>query len=298
MPRSAVISAASANSGSSNAKSRAALMSVCGIALLSSPARITELDSPHREVYHRSIARPCLLATRGTLDSTMEIPFTVNALELTEVIPFGGKLTAREAGYELSFYFPGPDLRYNGTFLKINDAMFPQYIAAWEVNWRNYQSMRRTLPSITFTTEGELGMQIDACGVRLYTLSVTTDEELATMLGVFKSALARGKELQSNICTRVGRPLIPDDRKLALFARFKAGDSMGRSTNPAVVFELRDALALVRSKFRFEINSCRHHVRNWFGNAAAEEFMADVRRHGLDVFCEQADFVITWRGRC
>lgn len=227
----------------------------------------------------------------------MEISFTVNTLELTELVPLGGKLTACEAGYELSFYFPGPDLRYNGTLLKIDGALLQQYIAAWETNWRNYQAMRRTLPSLAFTVEGELGMKMDASGVRLYTLSVTTDDELSFMLSVFENALARGKELQSDICIRVGRPLIPDDRKLALFARFKAGDSMGRSTNPAVVFELRDALALVRSKFRYDINSCRHHVRNWFGNAAAEEFMADVRRHGLDVFCEQADFVITWRGR-
>ena len=221
----------------------------------------------------------------------------MTALELTELVPFGGKLTAREAGFELSFYFPGPDLRYNGTFLKIDGALLPQYIAAWEDNWRNYQAMCKDLPSIAFTTEGELAMKIDASGVSLYKLSVTTDAGLASMLSVFEGALVRGKELQSEICIRVGRPLIPDDRKLALFARFKAGDSMGRSTNPAVVFELRDALALVRSKFQFEINSCRHHVQNWFGKAAAEEFMADVRRHGLDVFCEQADFVITWRGR-
>ena len=56
---------------------------------------------------------------------------------------------------------------------------------------------------------------------------------------------------------------------------------MGCSINKAVVLELGAALALVRSKFRFEINSCRYHVRDWFGKAAAEDFMADVRRHGI-----------------
>jgi hypothetical protein len=25
--------------------------------------------------------------------------------------------------------------------------------------------------------------------------------------------------------------------------------------------------------------------------------MEDIRMHGLEVFCEQADFVITWQGR-
>ena len=72
---------------------------------------------------------------------------------------------------------------------------------------------------------------------------------------------------------------------------------LGTSTNPAVVRELNQALALVRSKFKIEINSCRHHVSNWFGKQGAAELMEDIRGHGLDVFCEQADFVITWNER-
>ena len=221
----------------------------------------------------------------------------MKALELKETFPFGGTLIVREAGFEVLFYFPGPDRRYNGTFLKIEDAILPQYIAAWTENWRTFQTMCETMPGRSFSADGLLGMRIDLNGVRLQKLCVTSRSELDAMLQVFQRALFRGKELQHEICQRVGRPPIPEDEKLSLFARFKAGESLGRSTNSSVAHELQAALVLVRSKLSSDVKSCRHKVRNWFGRAAAEEFMADIRLHGLDVFNEQADFVITWRGR-
>jgi hypothetical protein len=85
------------------------------------------------------------------------------------------------------------------------------------------------------------------------------------------------------------------DEKRVAFAMFKDGKRLGVSKNPAVTHELGQALSLVRSKFPVEITSCRYHVKNWFGKQAAHELMEDLRRHGLEVFCEQADFVISWR---
>lgn len=221
----------------------------------------------------------------------------VTALELKQSLPFGGTITAWESGFELLFYFPGPDLRYNGKFLKIEGSILHQYIAAWKENWHTFQVMCETMPGRSFAANGILGMRIDLNGVRLHTLSVTSDRELEIVLEVFQRALLCGKEMQHEICQRVGRPLIPENQKLLLFARFKAGESLGRSTNSSVVHELQEALALVRSKFSGDVKSCRHKVRDWFGRTAAEGFMTDIRLHGLDVFNEQADFVITWRGR-
>lgn len=43
--------------------------------------------------------------------------------------------------------------------------------------------------------------------------------------------------------------------------------------------------------------SVKNHVSHWFGKQAAQDFMEDVRRHGLEVFCEQATFIISWSGR-
>lgn len=221
----------------------------------------------------------------------------MKALELSEPSAFGGRLNVRDGGFDLTFYFPGPDLRYNGTLLKIDSAMFHQYLTAWEENWRTYQTLRQSMPSMSFAAEGTMGMRIDTGGVSLRKLRVTSEAELAAMLEGFHRAHARGTELQSGILKQLGRTGASMEEKLDSFARFKAGQTFGRSSNPAVIQELRVALDLVRSKFRVDIHSCRHHVRNWFGRQAAEELMADIRAHGLDVFNEQADFVISWRGR-
>jgi len=230
-------------------------------------------------------------------DRFEERSLSFTALELKESFPHGGTLIAREAGFELLFYFPGPDLRYNGTFLKIEGALLHQYIEAWHENWLTFKEMYMTMPDVSFAATGTHGMRINISGIRLQGLLVASDDELGAMVAVFQRALERGKELQHEICQRVGRPLIADVEKLAYFDRFKSGESLARSTNPAVVRELGEALGLVRSKLQGDVQGCRHKVRNWFGRAAAEEFMADVRLHGLDVFNEQADFVISWRGR-
>jgi hypothetical protein len=210
---------------------------------------------------------------------------------------FGGTLTARESGFDLTYYFPGPDRRYNGTILRIDASMLQQYVAAWEENWRTYRVLRASMPSLCFSAEGKFGMRVDAAGVRLHKLRVSNDAELDAMLNMLRQAKKRGSELQRDILARLGRVEMPFDERQARFTRFKSGERLGQCTNPAVVQELERALKLVRSKFKVEINSCRHHVSNWFGKQAAQEFMEDIRRHGLDVFCEQADFVITWMGR-
>lgn len=222
---------------------------------------------------------------------------TVNALELSDIVAHGGRVAATESGWSLSYYFPGPDRRYNGTFLKIDQFMLPRYLDAWSNNWRLYLRLREGPKDISFAAQGELGMRLGAGGVYLYTLSVTSENELEEMLESLRFASARGTALHEEVLRQVGRTEMSLDEKKERFARFKAGELLGTSNNPAVVRELNQALVLVRSKFKIEINSCRYHVSNWFGKLAAAEFMEDIRRHGLDVFCEQADFVITWNGR-
>lgn len=221
----------------------------------------------------------------------------MNDLELSESLAFGGKLTARESGFDLTYYFPGPDRRYHGTFLKIDANMFYQYIEGWKENWRTYRMLCASTPAVSFSAQGVLGMRIDNGGVRLHNLRVTSDAELDAMLDMLQNAQIRGAELQREIMARLGRTEMPFEERLERFARFKAGESLGKCNNPDVLRELGLALALVRSKFSVGTYSCKHHVRNWFGKQAAQDFMDDMRRHGLDIFCEQATFTITWRGR-
>lgn len=221
----------------------------------------------------------------------------VNSLQLSEAAAYGGRLTASESGWDVTFHFPGPDRRWNGTILKIDSTMLQQYIEAWKSNWLAYCSLSASSDGVAFSSDGALGMKVGTGGVRLYALTVASERELAAMLESLRFAISRGAELRQEILRRVGRIELALDVKLERFVRFKAGESFATSANPDVLRELSQALLLVRSKFEIEITSCRHYGRNWFGKQAADELMEDVRRHGLDVFCEQADFVISWNGR-
>jgi len=220
---------------------------------------------------------------------------SLDALELSETLAFKGKLTAREAGFDLTYYFPGPDRRYNGTILKIDSSMLEQYITAWQDNWHMYHTLRASVQSASFSAQGTLGMTIDSRGVQLYQLRVESDSELGIMLDTLRHAQMRGAALRLDILGRLGRTEMSADEKIMRFTRFVNGEDMSVCTNPLVSKELTIALLLVRSKLKIGINSCRHHVSNWFGKQAAQDFMEDVRRHGLEVFCEQATFIISWQ---
>lgn len=226
-----------------------------------------------------------------------ELFLSLDALELSETLAFKGILTAREAGFDLTYYFPGPDRRYNGTILKIDSSMLEQYITAWQDNWHMYRILSASVQSASFSAQGTLGMTISSRGVQLYQLRVESDSELCIMLDNLRYAQMRGAALRQDILGRLGRTEMSADEKLMRFARFMNGEDMSVCTNPLVGKELGIALLLVRSKLKIGINSCRHHVSNWFGKQAAQDFMEDVRRHGLEVFCEQATFIISWSRR-
>lgn len=222
---------------------------------------------------------------------------SIDALELSETLAFGGRLTARESGFDLTYYFPGPDRRYNGTILKIDSSMLEQYITAWQDNWSMYQTLSASVQSTSFSASGKLGMTVDSRGVQLYKLRVNSESELFAMLDTLRHAQIRGTALRLDILSRLGRTEMSADEKLNRFARFKNGEDLRICANPDVDRELTSALLIVRSKIKIGINSCRHHVSNWFGKQASQDFMEDIRRHGLDVFCEQATFIISWPGR-
>jgi len=221
-----------------------------------------------------------------------------NGLIFTEKLPDGGKLTVSAEDWDLSYYFPGPDRRYNGTILKIPSSMIHQYVHAWTENWKKFVLLKKSNLGGNFSVGGTLGMDISSSkGVFLHTLAISTDEELERALRNLAYVESRAAELKAEIYQKLGLELISVETNLVNFSNFKAGMKLGISTNPAVIREVEKALELVRLKMKVPINSCRHTVSPWFGKQGAVEFMADIRKNGLDVFCEQASFTITWKGR-
>jgi hypothetical protein len=218
-------------------------------------------------------------------------------IELSEVVAFGGRLSAREDGFDLTYFASCSVPGRRPVAFKIDSSMFQAYIAALADNWRTYVTLRSSMPAVPFCVEGKLGMQIESEGVRFYVVHLRTVEDLETVSNMLRDARARGAQLHKEVLARLGRIAMPLEEKRLCFARFKDGAELGVSTNHAVVCERNQALALVRSKSRIGLTSCRYHVARWFGKEAAHEFMEDLRRNGLDVTCEQADFIITWNDR-
>jgi hypothetical protein len=218
-------------------------------------------------------------------------------IELSEQLPFGGRLSAREDGFDLTYFKQGPGSEWAEVALRIDSTMFQAYIAALADNWRTYITLRTSMPSVMFSIKGKLGMPVTSDGVHFHTISLKTADEIEALSNMLRDARARGAELHKQVLARLDRIAMTLEEKRHSFARFKEGAKLGVSTNPAVVRELERALALVRSKFAVEITSCRYRVVSWFGKQAAHDFMEDIRRHGLDVFCEQTDFIISWNDR-
>lgn len=218
-------------------------------------------------------------------------------IELSEVVAFGGRLSAREDGFDLTYFTTGPVPERSTVALKIDSTMFQAYIAALADNWRTYVTLRSSMPAVRFTVEGKLGMRLESEGIRFYTLHLSTAQAVEDVSNMLRDIRARGAELHKEVLARLGRIAMTLDEKRRCFAQFKDGAKLGVSQNRAVIQERDQALALVRSKFSVQITSCKYHVVHWFGKAAAHEFMEDLRRHGLDVDCEQADFIISWNNR-
>ena len=51
--------------------------------------------------------------------------------EYREPLLSGGELIVTDSSWCIKYYFPGPDLRYNGTFVTIDASKVDEYIAAW-----------------------------------------------------------------------------------------------------------------------------------------------------------------------
>lgn len=82
-----------------------------------------------------------------------------------ENLPSGGKLVVSESSWSISYYFPGPDMRYNGTFFHISGTNIDKYISAWKNNFKKYLELKSTMSlSGTYTTTGEAGMKISIGG--------------------------------------------------------------------------------------------------------------------------------------
>jgi len=125
--------------------------------------------------------------------------------EYREELPFisEGELIVTEITYKVQFYFSGPDMRYNGTFIEISRSNIDKYIDAYEKNWQKYLKLIKMKDELgsNFSTEGIMGMRINIGGyhegvcIDYYHMPIKTEKELTNLIKSFHWAKERGPKI-------------------------------------------------------------------------------------------------------
>lgn len=123
--------------------------------------------------------------------------------EYKEPLQSGGYLIVKPNTWYIQYYFPGPDMRYNGTFKFISNKEIDFYINAWKNNFSKYKKLKSELdPLSSFNTQGELGMNIyiggimDGVCIDFYNMNVRTQEDLNKIINDYKKAKERASKIQ------------------------------------------------------------------------------------------------------
>lgn len=121
-----------------------------------------------------------------------------------ETLPCGGKLTVFQEAWSIEYYFPGPDMRYNGEFFTIRGEELESYIENLIECFRKYEELVDAFgDGEEFVKHAPKGLTIRAGGyrrgvcVKSYHLCISTSERLETVIGGYRYAQARGPKIQS-----------------------------------------------------------------------------------------------------
>ncbi len=114
----------------------------------------------------------------------------------------GGSLIATPKNWKLQFAFPGPDQRYQYTFVNLEPNDIGALLVSYPVAFERYLRLKRELPPSTKANEtvgSHLTIRVNdfADGVCLatYRSPVRTEVELDHHLGILRDAQLRGVKL-------------------------------------------------------------------------------------------------------
>ncbi len=57
-----------------------------------------------------------------------------------------GTFRVTKNSWSIRYYFSGPDMRYNGTWVTIEGRDIDKYISAYRANWKEYLSLKTQIP--------------------------------------------------------------------------------------------------------------------------------------------------------
>lgn len=224
---------------------------------------------------------------------------------LSESLPCGGKLNVSETQWSIDYYFPGPDRRYNGTHTGLSGTMVFRYIDALNENWNEFKKISASLPEGSELSKvGILSMRIEISnyfkGIYLFgnilKLPISSEEQFKRIIESYKYALLRSPQMLDELFKSAGLIRMKPEEQAAAFSKYlKTHYIEINHTNPRVEEELKFVIKAVKSRISAGSTVLQHRVNNWFGKAAAEDFMDEIREYGLNVRAEGANFIITWK---
>jgi len=120
-----------------------------------------------------------------------------------EPLPCGGKLKISKATWEISYYFAGPDMRHNGTFVSVPGNSIEQYISAFNDNWAEYEQLKASIPNGgEFSKISKMGMSIrignfaQGVCIRSYHMPISSAQQLERITGGYRYAAQRAPQIQ------------------------------------------------------------------------------------------------------
>ena len=123
--------------------------------------------------------------------------------EYKESLKSGGNLIVSEKDWKIQYYFPGPDLRYNGTWKIIFSKDIDRYIEAWKNNFATYLKLKSQLSlEGTYEQIGEAGMKISIGGYRdgvcidSWHMNVRTQEKIDAIIEDYLNAKKKAIAIQ------------------------------------------------------------------------------------------------------
>lgn len=139
--------------------------------------------------------------------SNLSIP-KINGEYTEEFMRNYGTLRIGHSHAFIEFYFPGPDARYKGTFISIQENEIDKYINAYRDNWRTAEELQVKVsdtPEAKFNQLGELGMNITVTQNSImlcidnYHLPICSQEECDNIINHFNIAKYRIKEIRQRL---------------------------------------------------------------------------------------------------
>ena len=116
-----------------------------------------------------------------------------------------GTLRVTMNSWSIRYYFPGPDMRYNGTWLTLEGKDIDNYIKAYKANWEEYQSLKTQVPKGgSFRKQGLQGMSINVGSSGIYQdgicidgwhLPINNEKELTALLESFEYCKTKAPQI-------------------------------------------------------------------------------------------------------